>query len=423
MSEASPTEVPYDDPSDGGRPNVETPGVREPELNTPFLRVFALGLAVLAVRMTFHLHGHDDYGRTASWVFLLGLAFGWVMQRARFCFFCMLRDLFEGKDSRAALAMILALIVGVTAHTVLFTAWIRNPLAGHLPPRAFIGPVSWAVALGGFAFGAGMSMSGSCISAHLYRLGEGSLLAPISILGAFLGAMLGLKFWNPLYLRVLQDAPIVWLPSWKGYTVAWAIVAVALGLIAWGLLRWVPAPDPGQTRQRPTAMGILHAVFTRRWPAWVGGLIVGLLSTAALFRGQPLGVTAELNRLARVAGDALKFLPERLEGVDTFRGCRIMGDDPALSMNALFVIAIVVGGLIGAAGTGVISPSQPKLKAYPLALLGGILLGWGAYIALGCTIGTLLSGTHAGAAAGWIFAITMIIGVRAALPLRWWAER
>lgn len=402
---------------------AEIPQLHEPELRSPLLRLFALGLAVAAVYMTFRLHGHENYGRAASWVFLLGLAFGWVLQRARFCFFCMLRDLFEGKDSRAALAMLLALIVGVTAHTVLFTAWIRNPMAGHLPPRAFIGPVSWVVGLGGFAFGAGMSMSGSCISAHLYRLGEGSLLAPISIFGALVGAVLGLMFWNPLYLRVLQDAPIVWLPAWKGYTAAWALVTVALGLIAWGLLRWVPAPASIQTRQRPTAGRVLHAIFTQRWPAWVGGLTVGLLSTAALFRGQPLGVTAELNRLARVTGDALALLPERLEGVDSFRGCRILGDDPALSSNALFVIALVVGGLIGAAGTGVISPSHPKLKAYPLALLGGILLGWGGYIALGCTIGTLLSGTHAGAASGWIFAVTMVLGVRLALPLRWWAER
>lgn len=394
-----------------------------PELRHPLLRLFAAGLAGLAIYMAFRIHGHENYGRAASWVFLLGLSFGWILQRARFCFFCMLRDLFEGRDSRAALAMVLALLVGIVAHTVLFTGWIPNPLRGHLPPRAFIGPVSWVVALGGFTFGLGMSLSGSCISAHLYRLGEGSLLAPISLIGAFFGALLGLKSWNPLYLRVLIDAPIFWLPGWKGFTVAVALSALVLGGIAWLLLRWLPTPASRPVPEPVTAKSALHGVFTHRWPAWMGGLGVGLLSTAALYRGQPLGVTAELNRLAREFGNARNWLPDRLEGLDAFRGCRALGDDPALTMNALFVIALVVGGIIGAAGTGVISPSQPKLKAYPLALLGGVLLGWGGYIALGCTIGTLLSGVHAGAGSGWIFALTMVIGVRLALPLRQWAER
>ena len=40
-----------------------------------------------------------------------------------------------------------------------------------------------------------------------------------------------------------------------------------------------------------------------------------------------------------------------------------------------------------------------------------VLLGWGATTALGCTIGTLLSGVMAGAVSGWIFAIAAFAGV------------
>jgi hypothetical protein len=37
--------------------------------------------------------------------------------------------------------------------------------------------------------------------------------------------------------------------------------------------------------------------------------------------------------------------------------------------------------------------------------------------ALGCTVGTLLSGTVAGAASGWIFFAASFVGVAIALPL------
>ena len=38
-------------------------------------------------------------------------------------------------------------------------------------------------------------------------------------------------------------------------------------------------------------------------------------------------------------------------------------------------------------------------------------MGWGAMIALGCTVGVLLSGIHAGALAGWVFLIFCVFGV------------
>ena len=386
-------------------------------------RVRAAIVELLAVRAAFWLHGSEDYGRASSWVFAIGLLFGWVLQRSRFCFFCMLRDLFEDRNSRTALAMLAALAVGIVGHIVLFTAWIPNPLAGHLPPRAHIGPLSWVIALGGFVFGVGMSFSGSCISAHLYRLGEGSKLSPVALLGAVGGAALGLWSWNTFYLRFLIDARPVWIPAWRGFAMATGLpLLVMVGLAAW-LLRYLPVGAAAARTERLRMRDVLRSVFVERWAPWVGAMMVGLISTAALFRGAPLGVTAEMNRIGRILGDALAMLPQRLEGLDAMRGCRIAADASLLTPNALFVIALVIGGMIGSFGSGTVSPSTPKLKAYPLALLGGVLLGWGSFIALGCSIGTLLSGIHAGSLGAWVFAVAMVVGIRVSLPVRQWAER
>ncbi|GHU24304.1 hypothetical protein FACS189488_08640 [Betaproteobacteria bacterium] len=37
---------------------------------------------------------------------------------------------------------------------------------------------------------------------------------------------------------------------------------------------------------------------------------------------------------------------------------------------------------------------------------------------LGCTIGTLLSGTQAGAVSGWVFGATMLVAIRAGLKVK-----
>lgn len=53
----------------------------------------------------------------------------------------------------------------------------------------------------------------------------------------------------------------------------------------------------------------------------------------------------------------------------------------------------------------------PRQTEVGRSLIGRVLMGWGAMVALGCTIGTLLSGIMAGAASGWIFAFFLFGGL------------
>lgn len=54
-----------------------------------------------------------------------------------------------------------------------------------------------------------------------------------------------------------------------------------------------------------------------------------------------------------------------------------------------------------------------KIKSYKqviAASLGGLLMGYGAKVALGCNIGALYSGIAVGNIAGWVFAVFLFIG-------------
>lgn len=366
----------------------------------------ATAIAVSLGTAAFSLYGSGE-GAKLSLSIVFGAAFGFVLQRSRFCFFCMFRDWLDERDPRGLLGLLLALGVGMAGYALIYGAWLPDSSSGRLPPGAFIGPVSLVLIAAGLAFGAGMVISGSCVSAHLYRLGEGSPTAPFALIGTAIGMALGFLTWNALYTSVVVTAPVVWLPATLGYSGTLVIGFAVLAILAAALLRWKNPRLPDQ----PKSDSVLHSIFTARWPAWVGGLAIAGLGTVAYLRVAPLGVTAELGARSRQAADALGVLPTRLEGLDTLRGCVSAVSDALFTPNGLFVIALVLASFAAALVAGQFKPSPIRSSHVAKGLAGGVLLGWGAVTGLGCTVGTLLSGIMAGALSGWVFGAAVFIGI------------
>ncbi|MDP2226542.1 MAG: YeeE/YedE family protein [Moraxellaceae bacterium] len=382
-------------------------------MTSSFFQVLRVGVAVL-VLVSLLVAGSAlaelaGEGRILAFSLLAGTAFGIVLQRSRFCFYCMAADFFSHRDARGLLAVVVALAVGTIGYHAVFGAFQPVAVAGRFPPGAHIGPVSWVLALGAFVFGLGMAISGSCVSAHLYRLGEGAVASVLALLGAALGFVLGFLCWNTLYLRAIQEAPVLWLPAHMGYGGSLLLQLGLLGAIALWLLRYRTAPESN--------VSPLQAILVQRWPAAVGGSLVAFIAVLAYFRSGALGVTAELGSLARTAADAAQLLPPRLEGLDGFSGCATVVKQALLSKNAVFVLGVVGGAFAAALVAGQFQPRWPKGRVLVRQFAGGVLLGWGAMVALGCTIGTLLSGIMAGAVSGWVFAVFCLAG--AWLGWRW----
>ncbi|MGX7709014.1 YeeE/YedE family protein [Methylobacterium sp. Gmos1] len=381
----------------------------------PLRAGLSLALAALLAAGAWHLSGEAG-GTRLSLSLVFGALFGFVLQRSRFCFLCVWRDFLDRGDPRGVLGILAALAIGMAGYAVVFGAWLPDPSGTRLPPGAHIGPVGPILALAGLAFGAGMAISGSCLSAHLYRLGEGSPTAPFALLGAALGFVLGFLTWNPLYLAGIAEAPVTWLPRHLGYAGSLvAGLAVLAGLALWLLRRLRPAP-PRAYAPDPLRAAV-SAVFVARWPTWLGGLAVGAIGALAYLRLGPLGVTAEIGGRSRQAASALGLLPERLEGLDGFRGCATALRDGLLTPNGLFVGGLVVAAFAAALAAGQFRPERPGRGHVLRGLSGGVLLGWGSMTGLGCSIGTLLSGIMAGALSGWVFGIAMLAGLTATLRL------
>ncbi len=376
----------------------------------------AIGSAVLAALLCCGWFlSADNANRSLVLSLMVGIAFGIVLQRSRFCFLCNFRDFLERRDPRGLIAILVALGLGTLLYTVVVMAWVPVPQPGRLPPNAHIGPVGPVLALGATVFGLGMALSGSCLSAHLYRLGEGSATSPFALVGAAFGFLAGFLTWNRLYLWSVAENTPTWLPHHLGYGGTLALTLAVTGALIAALVavgRWT-------TREpiEPGLRNLFRAIFVSRWPAALGGAAVAVVSAIYFLRVAPLGVTAELGSMVRTAGAAQGLLPETLLGLDTLRGCATVVKETLLSDNGLLVIGLVGGSFAAALVAGQFQPSVPTASQVARGLAGGFLLGWGAMTSLGCTVGVLLSGIHAGALSGWVFLVFCLFGAWLGLTL------
>lgn len=74
-------------------------------------------------------------------------------------------------------------------------------------------------------------------------------------------------------------------------------------------------------------------------------------------------------------------------------------------------IGIIFGALLAALYASEFKLKKIKSKKQVVAaILGGLLMGYGARLASGCNIGALFTGTAAMSLSGWVFALFLLVG-------------
>ncbi len=356
---------------------------------------------------------------TAPISLLIGLSLGIVLERGRFCFYCIFRDGIEDKNTTGLLSVFAAIAAGALGYAIVFGQFLPNTSTDRLPPLAHIGPSSIPLALGAFLFGLGMTLSGACISGHLYRIGQGYLRAIPALIGTIIGFGIAFLLWNPIYLNFISDSPTIWLPHNFGYAGSLLLTLVIVTLLSVLAIKKGINSEPisGERSEKITFRAIHQKLIVDRWNPLVTGGLVGLIGTIAYLRVEPLGVTRQISTTTRNLTLDNGIGPETLNGLDKMAGCIALVSD-VITNNGWLLI-----GLVGASLAAAIAGNRFKLSAITpvnatTALVGGILLGFGSMISLGCTIGVLLSGTQAFALSGWIFFGAVFLGVWTGIKLK-----
>jgi uncharacterized membrane protein YedE/YeeE len=386
---------------------------RADSIRTSIAAVIIVGLLLLSQI----LESSQTYGSPAATSLLIGTALGIAFERGRFCIFCIFRDSINQNRNYGLISIFTALAVGSIGYTVIFGLFLPTPDGEQLPPSAHIGPVSVALVLGAFAFGIGMALAGACISGQFFRLTQGYIRAIPGLIGVVIGFILSFNTWNFLYRNSIENSPRIWLPNYFGYAGSLAISLVVIGgLIFWLLKKADPEESEHHGGRSMDWREIRDNLIKKRWSPWVTGTIVGIVGIAAYLRIEPLGTTRQLNSIAQSIGNRYDLYPE-LVGLEGLSGC-IGAAVEVITNNGWLVIGFFIAALAA-------SISGNRFKYQPLttrgtlsSLAGGILLGWGSFTSLGCTIGNLLSGTQAFALSGWTFFLFSFIGAWVGIKLK-----
>lgn len=386
---------------------------RADSIRTSIAGVIIAGLVVLSQI----LEKSQTYGSKAATSLLIGVALGITFERGRFCIYCIFKDSIKDRRNYGLIAIFTALAVGSIGYTVVFGIFLPIPGKDQLPPSAHIGPISLALVLGGLAFGLGMAFAGACISGQFYRLTQGYLRAIPGLIGVIIGFILSFNTWNFMYRNFIEGAPTIWLPHYLGYTGSLLLTLTFIGAAIFYLIK---KSDPTERVFHGNGYiewgQLRNSLIKKRWNPFVTGSIVGIIGVAAYLRIEPLGATRQLNSIAQSIGTKYELYPT-LIGLDGLSGC-IGAAVETITNNGWLVIGLFVSALAASISGNRFQPQIPTLKGSASSVFGGILLGWGSFTSLGCTIGNLLSGTQAFALSGWTFFLFSFIGTWLGIKLK-----
>jgi len=372
------------------------------------------GLAVISALGLFLLLGREieriaDDRMVA--LFLIGGGFGLALYHAGFGFTAAWRKLLvngRGAGMRAQMALL-----ALTA--VVFYPAMDTGLLFDRPVTGFVAPVGISVVLGAFLFGIGMQLGGGCGSGTLFTVGGGNTRMVVTLAFFVVGSVAGalhLGWW--LDLGHLGAVSYVKRAGWE---IALPATLLFLAGLAWASHAYERRRHGGILERSP---GPRRPVLTRLargpWPdAWGVAAIFVLACLTLYLAGRPWGITAAF---AVWGGKGLDSVGIALEPIT---GWAAVERSVFLHTTSVMDFGIVLGALLAAGLAGRFAPVW-RIGTRPLlaAMIGGLLLGYGARLAFGCNIGAFYSGIASGSLHGWLWLLCALAGNAVGVRLRPW---
>ena len=360
------------------------------------------------------LGAYQFVGIQQALLFLIGGALGMTLYHASFGFTSSWRVFIKQGRGRGLRAQMIMLGVAVL---LFFPALGAGELFGN-PVKGNVSPVSMSVMIGAFIFGIGMQLGGGCASGTLYTVGGGSARMIFTLIFFCLGSLIAtshLDFW----FNLPSLGPISLVTS-LGVIPALLLNFVLFTLIAVATI-WVEKKRHGQLEVEPKSA---HQGFKRflqgPWPLIWGGLILTLLNFATLaLAGRPWGVTSALAVWSAKAAS--------LVGVDVASwaywqqpaNAKALAESLWFDITSMMNFGIMLGALLAASLAGKFAPNfNIPRRSLLAAVIGGLMLGYGARLAYGCNIGAYFSGIASGSLHGWLWLIFAFIGNGVGVKLR-----
>ncbi|BBD89549.1 YeeE/YedE family protein [Staphylococcus caprae] len=320
---------------------------------------------------------------------IVGVLLGFVMQRTRFCLAGGFRDMYVQKSNK----MFYALLVAITVQSIGLLI-LTSFGAIKVPTHTF--PVVGTI-IGSFIFGIGIVLAGGCATGTWYRAGEGLIGSWVAlILYAVTSAITKTGVLLPLMNVINRPTNVNASVSHSTGIPNWVLVLILTVITITLVVRTLRKPKVMVPKLKQKHTGIRHYLFERRYHPFVAGIAVGLIALLAWPMSESTGRPYGLG-ITTPSANLINYL--------------VSGNSKFIDWGVLLVLGIFVGSYIAARGSKEFKWRLPDKKTIRNSAFGGILMGFGASVAGGCSIGNGLVETATMSWQGWIGLGSMIIGV------------
>ncbi|WZL83190.1 YeeE/YedE thiosulfate transporter family protein [Vallitaleaceae bacterium 9-2] len=172
-------------------------------------------------------------GNSTAWFLITGLAFGYILQRSRFCFTASMRDPYLTGGTSLTRAVLAAFAMTTIGFTAIKYGYFAKGLP--IPGMGYVVPISFATIIGAFMFGVGMVIAGGCASGTLMRVGEGFFMQVLSMIFFIVGSLWGAHDFGWWKYHVISKGKAIFLPDifgWFGAVVVQLLIILLLYMAA-----------------------------------------------------------------------------------------------------------------------------------------------------------------------------------------------
>ena len=344
----------------------------------------------------------EIYHQTLWAAFAIAAVLGAVAFKTNFCTMGAVSDLVNMGDSGRMRAWVLGIAVAVLGVAVLEYLQLANMAltadaqTGRPPYRAPIFPWPRFI-IGGLLFGIGMTLGSGCGNRTMVRIGGGNLKSVLVLMTMGIAGylMIFTNFGYYVFLQWMEPA-FVNLPNWGVEDQSLGAVATGLFglpagfaatfaslLVAGVLLIWVlRSREFLSSRDNVLAGVVLGLCVTAAWYVTAGPMGQTLLEELAFLEGaeQPYGAGAQSLTFVQPAAVLIRFL------------------ETGLSSQFVNFALIAGAGVIAGAFVYALVARRLRVEWFQSGgdvmrhVLGGLLMGFGGVLSIGCTIGQAVSG-------------------------------
>ncbi|HZH10502.1 MAG TPA: YeeE/YedE family protein [Microvirga sp.] len=339
-------------------------------------------------------------------LYILGAALGLVLYHAAFGFTSAWRVFIADRRGEGLRAQMVMLAI---ASILFFPVLASGTLFGQ-PVAGSVSPAGIGVVFGAFIFGIGMQLGGGCASGTLYTVGGGSTRMLITLAAFIAGSVIGaahLHWWTALPSLPKISIIELWGP--------WTALAVQLTIFAFIAAVTVVLEKRRHGRLIEPAPSPHHgfARLTRGpWPLVAGAVALALLNFVTLYlAGRPWGVTSAFALWGSKVAAAIGFDVASWPYWSSPANKAALNSSIFNDITTVMDFGIIIGALLASSLAGRFAPVwRIPLRSAFAAVVGGLLLGYGARLAYGCNIGAYFSGIASGSFHGWVWLVAAFAG-------------